>query len=41
MQKLRKKEMQKLRREMSQIAAETGRIKSNDKLTVRQRRNRR
>ena len=35
------KEMQKLRREISQIAAEIGRIKSNDKLTARQRRNRR
>ena len=35
------KEMQKLRKEMSQIAAEIGRIKSNDKLTARQRRNRR
>ena len=34
------KEMQKLRREISQIAAEIGRIKSNDKLTARQRRNR-
>ena len=33
--------MQKLRREISQIAAEIGRIKSNDKLTARQRRNRR
>ena len=33
------KEMQKLRREISQIAAEIGRIKSNDKLTARQRRN--
>ena len=35
------KEMQKLRREISQIAAKIGRIKSNDKLTARQRRNRR
>ena len=35
------KEMQKLRREISQIAAEIGRIKSNNKLTARQRRNRR
>ena len=35
------KEMQNLRREISQIAAEIGRIKSNDKLTTRQRRNRR
>ena len=34
-------EMQKLRREISQIAAEIGRIKLNDKLTARQRRNRR
>ena len=29
--------MQKLRREISQITAETGRIKSNDKLTSRQK----
>ena len=35
------KEMQKLRREISEIAAEIGRIKLNDKLTARQRRNRR
>ena len=35
------KEMQKLRREISQIVAKIGRIKSNDKLTARQRRNRR
>ena len=35
------KEMQNQRREISQIAAETERIKSNDKLTARQRRNRR
>ena len=35
------KEMQNLRREISQIAGEIGRIKSNDKLTTRQRRNRR
>ena len=35
------KEMQNIRREISQIAAEIGRIKSNDKLTTRQRRNRR
>ena len=35
------KEMQNLRREISQISAEIGRIKSNDKLTTRQRRNRR
>ena len=35
------KEMQKLRREISQIAAEIVQIKSNDKLTARQRRNRR
>ena len=35
------KEMQKLRREISQMAAEIGRIKSNDKLTARQRRNQR
>ena len=35
------KETQKLRREISQIAAEIGGIKSNDKLTARQRRNRR
>ena len=34
------KEMQKLRREISQIAAEIGRIKSNHKRTARQRRNR-
>ena len=33
------KEMQKLRREISQIAAEIRRIKSSDKLTARQRRN--
>ena len=33
------KEMQKLRREISQIAAKIGRVKSNDKLTARQRRN--
>ena len=32
------KEMQQLRREISQIAAEIARIKSNDKLTARQRR---
>ena len=35
------KEMQNLRREISQIAAEIGRIKSYDKLTTGQRRNRR
>ena len=35
------KEMQKLRREISQIATEIGRIKSKDKMTARQRRNQR
>ena len=35
------KEMQNLRREISQIAAEIGRIKSKDKLTARQRKSRR